>query len=459
MRKTVSYLRRNGFRDTWDAVWERLGESRRPPYFYEAPSRAELERQRQKIRAHAGDGTYEKITFSIIVPTYRTPPRYLRELIASVQAQSYPYWELILADATEDGRVRRIAEEYVRDSGKRNGGVIRFVELQENAGISGNTNQALQHVRNAYVGLLDHDDLLTPDALFEMAEAIRKAGERGTDPVMLYSDEDKCNGAGNQYYEPNHKEKFNFDLILSNNYVCHFMVTQRDWVRKLRFRSDYDGAQDYDFVLRVVEELDILNHPKAERLIVHVPKILYHWRCHADSTAENPESKAFAYEAGRRALQDYVDRNRLSGSAEMLKHVGFYRVRYGKSGAEDLLAHRADLGAAGGAVIVRGKIVGGRMRADGKVYYRGLPERYSGYLHRAALTQDAYAVDVRRIALRKELYGLFEEITGVPYSCIPGQAVFDASVLPAHTDWRALSLKLCRAVRARGYRILWCKDL
>ncbi len=481
LKKTIYYLHRNGLRDTWYAVWERLDERKAPPYVYAPPSRAQLEEQRKRVCPDKEGSSYDSspyagITFSIVVPAYRTPPRYLRELISSVQAQSYPYWELILADATEDDSVQKIVEESAGDSGGINGGSVRYIRLPENRGISGNTNQALRYVRNAYVGLLDHDDLLTPDALFEMAEAIRRAGERGVSPALLYSDEDKCNGDGTLFFEPNCKEKFNLDLILSNNYICHFMVAQRKLMEKLTFRPDYDGAQDYDFVLRTVEELDILNNPGGERQIIHVPKVLYHWRCHTASTAENPGSKAFAYEAGRRALQDYVDRNHLAGRAVMLKHVGFYRVWYQGPGEKDkgsrrkishkernsaaeILACRADLGAVGGAVTSRGKIVGGRMRAGGRVYYRGLPISYSGYLHRAALTQDAYAVDIRRIALRKELYGLFEEITGVSYCCIPGEDIFDASMLPADTDYRELSLRLCRAVRDRGYRILWCKEI
>lgn len=123
-----------------------------------------------------------------------------------------------------------------------------------------------------------------------------------------------------------------------------------------------------------------------------------------------------------------------------------------------MFASRPDLGAVGGAVVRRGKIVGGRMDSDGKVYFQGLGVYYSGYLHRAVLTQDAEAVDIRCIALRRELHGLFREITGVSYSCKPGECVFDVSLLPRDADLRELSLRLCRAIREQGYRILWCRE-
>lgn len=479
IKRTIYYLQRNGLRSTWYAVRERLEDKKTPPYVFEPPTAAQLAKQRETVRKNASRGAYDGITFSIVVPTYRTPPQYLRELIASVQIQSYPFWELILADATEDDSVKAIAEEFAdgrindgqhsqmqlgqTDDGQcaqmQPGQVVRYVRLSKNSGISGNTNEALEYVRNAYIALLDHDDILTPDALFEMAEAIRRGREQGESPRLIYSDEDKCDGGGIRFYEPNHKEKFNYDLILSNNYICHFMVAERDLMRKLRFRPEFDGAQDYDFILRAVTELEIPRLPERESLICHVPKVLYHWRCHAASTAENPRSKAFAYEAGRRALQEHIDQNGIAGEAAALKHVGFYCVKYsGENFSDAVFSARPDLGAVGGAVVRRGKIAGGRMDADGKVYFQGLCVHYSGYLHRAVLTQDAEAVDIRCIALRKELHGLFKKVTGVSYQCRTGESVFDVSLLPEDADLKALSLTLCRAIREQGYRILWCRE-
>ncbi|MCM1101651.1 MAG: glycosyltransferase [Clostridium sp.] len=450
-KKTLYYLQRNGLRDTWYAARERLTQGN-APYVYERPSAESLSGQRETaIRAFGPGGAYEGIAFSVLVPAYRTPRQYLRDLILSVQAQSYPFWELILADATEDESVKACVEEMRRDIPESESQKLRYIRLPDNKGISGNTNEALKHVTNPYVALLDHDDLLTPDALFEMAEAIRAGRESGQSPMLLYSDEDKCDETGEKYYEPNKKEGFNYDLTLSNNYICHFMAMESGLIRTLQFRSGYDGAQDYDLILRAVTELGIPRSPERERLIRHVPKVLYHWRCHEGSTAANPRSKDFAYEAGRRALQDHADQNGIPARAVPLKHLGFYRLDY----PGGILAVRPDLGAVGGTVVRRGRIAGGRMDAAGRVFYAGLPVRYSGELHRAVLTQDAEAVDIRRVALREELHELFREVTGVPYRRMPDGDWFDVSLLPPDTDYAALSLALCRAVRERGFRILW----
>lgn len=154
------------------------------------------------------------LLFSILVPTYRTPENYLREMIDSVLAQTYGSFELILADASGDESVKQVVDTY---EDKR----IRYIRLAENKGISGNTNEALKHATGLYTGLLDHDDLLTPDALYENAMAIAEARSRGIRPQLLYSDEDKCDENGENYFCPHKKEEFNLDLILSNNYICH----------------------------------------------------------------------------------------------------------------------------------------------------------------------------------------------------------------------------------------------
>ena len=471
LRKTIYYLQRNGIANTCYAIKERLSAGKEPPYVYQAPSKEALEHQRKtSLEGHA-KGLYEGIRFSIVVPTYRTVPRYLIELIESVKAQSYPYWELILADATEDDSVCAIVEgqqgqkgdcssedfrpeDRVISVGEYQAGNILYMKLSQNAGIAANTNEALKYVKGDYVGLLDHDDLLTPDALFEMAEAVRREREQGCFPQLLYSDEDKCDGDAIKYFEPNLKEKFNYDLILSNNYICHFMALDNQLMQKLQLRPEYDGAQDYDLILRAMTELGIPEEPSNERLICHVPKVLYHWRCHTASTAENPHSKDYAYQAGQRALQDHLAQNHVNAKVLPLKHLGFYQAEYVEGG---IFEERPDLGAVGGVVLRDGKIVGGRMDEEGRVYYGRLPARYSGYLHRAELTQDAEAVDIRCITLRKELWQVFEDITGVIYRCREGEGFFDVSALPEGVDYKELSLKLCRAVRERGYRILWCR--
>ncbi len=437
LKKTLYYLKRNGIKNTCNEIRERLEERKQPAYVWEpvGPERLKeqsLQAQRENFQ----------VRFSIVVPAYRTPARFLRDLADSLLGQSYPRWELILADATEDDSVRRVAGEY-EDSR------LRYIHLEVNGGISGNTNRALELASGDYVGLLDHDDVLSPDALFEMAVRIEAEQRTGREPAILYSDEDKCNGDMTVYYEPNRKEEFNYDLLLCNNYICHFMVMKRELIQRLRLRREFDGAQDYDLVLRGMEELQ-----NPEKAIVHVPEILYHWRCHSGSTAENPRSKEYAYDAGRRAVQSFADRQGWTAEAENMANPGFYRLKYGGSPLEI----RKDVGAVGGRISSGGKIVGGRMREDGSVVYEGLPVGRSGYLHRAVLQQDAEALDIRNFALRESLREVFLETVGIPYTVLEGTEKFDAAALPPHVDPVEASLRLSKALRDLGYRLLYLPE-
>lgn len=500
IRKAWLYLKRNGLRGTYYAARERLAEERQP-YAYTAPDEAECARQREW-------SARESVTFSVVVPAYRTPERYLFELIASVREQTYPHWELVIADATEGysvrDTVRKAAGESLLESADDGpeqvpvasgsarcdgsarsddpvwrDGRIRYVRLKENGHISRNTNRAVAYASGAYIGLLDHDDLLTKDALFRMAEAVKAGGK----PGLLYSDEDKCSGDAKTFYEPHRKEDFNLDLLLANNYICHFLVMESTLIRSLGLRSEYNGAQDYDLVLRAAGRL----LPEESR-IRHVPYILYHWRCHSDSTAENPGSKEYAYEAGRRAVEAFLAENGRvfagpeGGSAVRpaggegaeaklpearlrvvhTAHRGFYRVEY----PDGPLNARQDLGAVGGRVlsgkrpaggkVLSGKrLIGGRMGEDGSLYYEGLPPFYSGYMHRAALHQDAEALDIRCIEVRPECRELFERAVGVPYRTAEGSCSFDAASLPVGTDYIEVSLRLSRALRQAGFRLLY----
>ena len=458
LKKTLYYLQRNGLRETWISVRERLTETDR--YFYVPCSEEELERQ-------SGRKWESPITFSVVVPLYRTPEKYLNRMITSVMTQSYPHWELILADATEDRSVEETLQKQgfltVQTQGAREIAAvdprIRYVHLTENAGIAANTNQALPFAKGDFIGLLDHDDVLTPDALYEMADAITKANDRGVSVAFAYSDEDKCDGEETRYYDPNHKEDFNYDLILSNNYICHFLVMDADLMKRLQFRPECDGAQDYDLVLHAVSEVLATGGQTGEERILHIPKVLYHWRCHEASTAANPHSKKYAYEAGLRALQDHARVRGIPAEAAETRHVGFYRLQY-----KDVLQERPDVAAVGGRILSgkkRGRITGGRMTAAGKVFYEGLPKDFGGYLHRAELSQDAEALDLRNLRIQPVYGELFEKIVGVPYTevqTVPGQQpVFDIDTLPQGADIRQLSLELSEALRRQG-RLLYLPE-
>lgn len=439
-KKTIYYFKRNGLRDTWNALRERMDKQVYQDYEFMPVSPEEAQRQRED------SGRYHT-TFTVLVPVYRAKEAYLLELLESLTAQTYPRWQLVLSDATEDDSMQRIIEQYIRETGDDR---IVYVSAKGCKGISENTNKGLTYATGEYIGLLDHDDVLTEDALYEMAIAIEKGKQQGIEVEMLYSDEDKCDGERTKYYEPNKKEKFNRDLLLSNNYICHFLVLKAETLKKDGLRKEYDGAQDYDLVLRMAEFLW-----KSEEKILHIPKVLYHWRCHEDSTAANPESKRYAYEAGLRALQDFANRMKWDAQAVHLKHLGFYRLQY-----KDLFSARNDIGAVGGNVFGKhGKVISGRMNLQGDAEYKDLPKGFSGYLHRAVLTQEAAALDIRCLRVRKELHALFKEVVGVEYRITGKEEVFDISVLPADADYIELSLKLSRAIREQGYRLVYLPEM
>ena len=434
VKKTYYYLQRNGLKNTWYAVRERLEEAKKIPYSYAPISEALVEKQKKEAEGYT-------TTFSIAVPTYRTKEIFLRELIDSLLEQTYPKWELILADSGGDDSVKNVALQY---GDKR----IRYIALEKNEGIAQNTNYAIEAATGDYVGLLDHDDVLTKDALYEMVKVIEERKKTGIEVGLLYSDEDKCDGEGKNYFEPHIKEEFNLQLLLCNNYFCHFCVYERKLIQKLLLRKEFDGAQDYDLVLRTVSELK----GDKER-ILHVPYVLYHWRCHEASTAQNPMSKQYAYEAGKRAVQDYFNRTGIKAAATHLKHLGFYGRDYGT----DIFQTEKTIGACGGKIYQKGKVVGGRMDLEGRVYYEDLPKGFSGEMHRAVLWQDAEALDLRCIRVREECIPIFEETVGISYQEKNG--LFDSSLLDNDSDIKALSLAFGRALKERGYSLVMSPDI
>lgn len=248
---------------------------------------------------------------SIAVPVYETPEKFLREMIESVMVQTYKNWELCIADGSVSRAAEEIIAKYTAEDQR-----IKFLRLKENEGIVGNSNRALEICTGEYVGLLDHDDVLSEDALYEVVKAINEENM----PGLIYSDEDKMNMDSSKYFEPHFKLDFNLDLLRSNNYICHFCVIKKEILNQIGgFRKEFEGAQDYDLILRSVEKAD---------KIVHIPKMLYHWRSHQNSTAENPESKLFAYEAGKRAIEEQLQRMGEKGAVEYTHYFGFYHVKY-----------------------------------------------------------------------------------------------------------------------------------
>lgn len=433
-KKTYFYLKKNGLRSAYFAALERMHQEKHSDYMYQPPGKAQLEQQRAL-------SVPSSCLFSILVPVYETNPIYFREMIDSVRGQSYEKWELIIADASNSNQKEAVVKAY---QDKR----IRYIHLQDNKGISENTNAALEAADGDYIGLLDHDDILTPDALYEMAAAIENAKQEGNLAELLYSDEDKGNADCTEFYEPNWKPDFNKEMLLSNNYICHFLVMKKELIKALKFRQECEGAQDYDLVLRAVAKIE------ERQSICHIAKILYHWRCHTDSTAENPESKRYAYDAGKRALEDYVKMEGINAQVEHMKHLGFYRISY----LPDIFSCRLDVGIVGGKILSgRNRIIGGIFGEDGTALYAGLHKEFSGYMHRASLMQEVDTVDIRCMKVREELWDLFEEVFHVPYQVNRKNGLFDYHTLSQYEEQKKAEAcqQFCQKVRAAGYRIIW----
>ena len=250
------------------------------------PAAEELSRQR------ADTPGPDAPLFSIVIPVYMTPEKYLRELLDSLLAQTYGKFEVCVADGSPAGKDReKVLREYAEKDAR-----IRYTVLGENRGIAGNTNAALAMARGDFIVLCDHDDIVPEHALYECRRVIRE----DPDCDCIYSDEDKLDMDGGSLFDPNFKPDFNQDMLTSVNYICHLFVVKRSLQEEAGvFDPAYDGAQDYDFIFRVTE--------RAKK-IVHIPKVLYHWRCHMNSTASNPESKLYAFEAGARAIRAHYGR-------------------------------------------------------------------------------------------------------------------------------------------------------
>lgn len=254
------------------------------------------------------------LIISVIVPTYNTAEIFLRRAIESVLAQSYPSWELCIADdASTQPHVRHVLEEYARQD-KR----IKLIFRSENGHISATSNSALALATGEYVALLDHDDELAQHALLFMMEAINK----NPSAQILYSDEDKIDAYGKRS-SPHFKPDWNPDLFFSQNYVSHLGVYRRALLEHIGgFRTGVEGSQDQDLLLRC------LPHVKPAQ-ILHIPKVLYHWRMLEGSTARTPQGKTYTTEAGIKALRDFFSvqaQDDVKVEAGLLPNT--YRVRY-----------------------------------------------------------------------------------------------------------------------------------
>lgn len=351
VKKGFLYWKHFGTREFLNHLMDRM-EPEQVPY---GPWFAQHKANEDELKRQRNHPIRDAAKISVIVPAYHTPERFLTAMIESVIAQTYDNWELVIADAgdgegdvpfqeddfddypyedgdyagevsgnpgTSDGKdeaakkkrrksrsVREVVTSYTEKDRR-----IRYIPLEKNYGIAENTNLAMKKAQGEYVAFLDHDDLIAPDALYEAALEIRAGAD------FIYTDEDKITSDGTRHFQPHLKPEFNLDLLRSNNYITHFLVVRKALAEEAGgFDEGMSGAQDYDFIFRTVE--------RAEK-IVRIPKILYHWRTHKSSTADNPMSKSYAYDAGKRAIENHLKRVGQEGTVEQLKDFGFYRVKY-----------------------------------------------------------------------------------------------------------------------------------
>lgn len=270
------------------------------------PDENELKRQRnEKFEINP--------KISIVIPLYRTPENYFNELVNSIKEQTYSNWEICFADGSEkkEKYLDKILELYPDK--------IKYKFIGENKGISGNTNEALKLATGDFIALVDHDDLLPKFSLYEIVKAINNEPEAD----FVYSDEDKFirKNEINIRMLPHFKQDYALDTLRSYNYICHFTVIKKELIDKIgNFRSEYDGSQDYDIILRATENAN---------KIVHISKILYHWRINENSVASGASAKPYAYNAAKRAIKSSLERNDIFNAiVEDSKIIGIYKIKY-----------------------------------------------------------------------------------------------------------------------------------
>ncbi len=306
--KFLKSVKNEGWKNTWDKMKNNVQNGTQiPPYEiwmkFNDPTQEELEEQRK---------TKFKLTpkISILVPMYNTPVNFFSELVEYMINQTYPNWELCLEDGSPE-KSKEIEEICKKDNR------IKYNYTGKNLGIAGNTNEALKNATGDYIALLDHDDLLPANCLYEVVKAINE------DPSIefIYTDEDKITTTDKPRFDPHFKPDFAIDTLRSNNYICHFSVFRKDLMDKLGGeRSKYDGAQDYDIIIRMAE---------IAKNIKHIPKVLYHWRVHELSTAKaGGDAKPYAFEAGIPVLQDHLKRVGLEGEVSHGVTLGTYKIDY-----------------------------------------------------------------------------------------------------------------------------------
>jgi Predicted glycosyltransferases len=300
--RALLFLRRNGIKRTIKRIFSARNPLSLKRY---TCSKKEYIQQTETVFSNP-------VKISIAVPLYNTPLVFLTDMLNSLKEQTYPHFELCLADGSDDahGDVKALCDQYSQDDGR-----IKYKKLQKNEGISQNTNAALQMATGDYIGLLDHDDILHPSALYEVVKAIN---EEKAD--FIYTDEISFADSLKKLLNPHFKPDFAPDNLRANNYICHFTVFSAKLYNEVGgFRKECDGSQDFDMVLRLTE--------KAQK-IVHIPKVLYFWRAHAGSVASSVTAKPYVIDAAKRAISEHLERVGLKGEVLDSMVPSMYRIKY-----------------------------------------------------------------------------------------------------------------------------------
>ena len=312
IEKVKFYIKRYGFFSTLKKVFKRIfkikedRKSNQEVYKiwmeHNNPKEEDLEKQRTT------KFNYEP-KISVVVPMYNTDEKFFQDLIESLNNQTYANWELCLADGSP--KKNENLEKYYEKNKK-----IKYNFLGKNEGISENTNEAIKMATGDYVGFLDHDDILSEEALFQVVKVINQ--DLKTD--FIYTDEDKID-ENYERFEPYFKPDYSPETLECNNYITHFVVVKKEIIEKIgKLNSEFNGAQDFDFVLRAT---------KVANKIKHISKVLYHWRVHKNSTAYIADTKNYAFEAGKKVIEADLKREEKSATVEFGQEVpGIYKIKY-----------------------------------------------------------------------------------------------------------------------------------
>lgn len=310
IKKGINYIKKYGFIEGLRKIrrkiaifktYSKFNDNYKDWIYNNEPKESEIKKQ-EKFKFK-----YEP-KISILIPMYNTNEIFFKELIYSLKVQTYKNFEVCLADGSQVEN--KELEKYFRDDDR-----FKYKHLSENKGISENTNSALDMATGEFIALVDHDDTLPCFALYEVVKTIND----NPDVEFIYSDEDILD-AKHERKNPYFKPDFSPDTLRSSNYICHLSVLKKTLIDEIgKFRAEFDGAQDYDMILRATEKA---------KLIVHIPKILYHWRAHENSTSQNTDSKSYAFIAGKKAIEEQLKRLNIKGNVELLETPGTYKVNY-----------------------------------------------------------------------------------------------------------------------------------